>query len=229
MSDIFGMSAFLTQKALSARGIEVKRAIFHEFYASFFGYHHKREMEVDMDDIVHCVTQCAPLIVLQNHAAYLRMAELLKEQVRADQLQPVFDVIKGNLLNALPVTTYDDESHLLYAYVAEEVKRWLFDESNEPIAEAQGRVAAACGLFRPDDLDFPTLIYEHGPVWEGTFMAMLYRSRPDGTPAYDEDQIATNTFVRAEKLGRVLLDRNLYLNSTASPFTPHPGMGGIPL
>ncbi|WP_066737523.1 hypothetical protein [Cupriavidus sp. D384] len=228
MSDIFSTPAFLSQKALRERGIEVKRSLFHEFYASFFGYYHHREMLDDLDEIQFALTQ-RPLVVLQNHAAYLRMADRLKDQVRADQLQPVFEVVKANLLQVLPPTTFDDEDHLIKTYLADQIKQWLFDDANEEVVEAQTTVAAFCDVFVPDDLDFPDINQEHNDEWRGHFMAMLYHALPDGKPAYLEDQITTTTYIRAEKVGRVILSRDLEMRTVVTAFTPHAAMGGIPL
>lgn len=228
MSELFSAPAFLSQKALRERGIEVKRSWLHEIFASFFGYHHSREMHEDQDEIEYALGR-QPLVVLQSHAAFLRMTDLLKDQVRADQLHPIYQVVKTNLVHALPPATFDDDDHLLQTYIADQIKQWLYDEANTEMVNAQAAVSSFCSVFRPDELEFPDVIEVRDAVWAGRFMAMLYRALPDGQPAYQEDQITTTTFVRAEKLGRVLLSRDLALNTVVTAFKPHAAMGGIPL
>lgn len=72
--------------------------------------------------------------------------------MRADQMRPVYEVVKTNLRHALPPTTFDDEDDLLKTYIADQVKEWLFHDSNLEVVTAVGNY---CSVFRPDDIDFP--------------------------------------------------------------------------
>lgn len=228
MSDLFSASTFFSQKALRERGIDVQRSWFPEIFASFFGYQHSGEMHQEQDELDEAIAS-QPLVVLQSQAAFFRMTDLLRGQVRADQMQPVYEIVKTNLLHALPPTTFNDEDHLLKTYIADEVKQWLLHASNPEVVNAQAAVSNYCSVFRPDDLDFPNVIDVQDAVWFGHFTAMLYHALPDGQPAYLEDQITTTTFVRAAKLGRVLLSRDLLMSTVVTAFKPHGGTGGTPL
>ena len=228
MFDIFSTAAFLSNKAFRERGIDFHRSWFHEVYASLLGYYKKSEMDSDLDEIQDALRRGA-LVVLQNDAAFKRMADLLKGQLRSDQVLPLFEIVRANLLQVLPPTTFDDENHLINTYLANQVRQWLFNGANEEVVKAQAAVGAYCNVFVPDDRDFPDVNQEHNNSWGGQFMAMLYRALPDGKPAYLEDQITTSTYIHAEKAGRVLLSPNLAMRTVATAYKPHAGMGGIPL
>ncbi|WP_168788690.1 hypothetical protein [Paraburkholderia aromaticivorans] len=203
MATFLSAPAFHTQKALESLGLSATRNQIHEFFGSFLGYHHLGEMQADLDEIEFHLQQSTPLVVLQCHAGYLRIADLLKRYVRADQVMPVYEVVKHHLRSVLPATTFDDEYQLLSTWVAQEVRRCLLADDNQQVVDAQLRVASYCDIFVHDDIDFPTLIDVRDMMWQGDYMGILYRAKPDGTPAYAEDQIGTSAHLNFEKVGQL--------------------------
>nr|WP_316640042.1 hypothetical protein [uncultured Roseateles sp.] len=228
MSSLFADPAFHAQRNLKALGYEVKRAQVFEIFAGLFGYHHHRDMQLDLADIEYAIRNSAPYVVLQPPMGYSRLREILP-RLDEDQLHVALMVICNELTKALPTTVHLGDDAFIDYFGKHELSAWHLDSNSESVMAAQMKVATYCDHFRVDGFEIDPLIEERGDVWSGSIYGELCRSLPSGAPALTEDQITTSSYVAFEKLGRVLLAPDPVIRTGATAFTPHPSMGGVRL
>jgi hypothetical protein len=229
MSGFLSIAAYSAQKALESQGIGIKRARIFEIFAAMFGYHTYKDASNDIEEIEHQVSQSA-LIVLQSHQGISRTADILQKEMLSHELVPVaFQTARTCLVQVLPPTTFNDHFHFIDTYVAQVVRRYLFEGEDSQVIDAQLKVSARCDVFVTDVPEFPDLLDVRGPVWAGEYMGMIYPSGPDGKAIVGEDYIIVNAYVQFDKVGRAMLSPDVSITCAATAARYNAGMGGIAL